>query len=242
VDFLRGRGVPLTEKPAPTLSPLPSGKPGHEAILESMRQVATTDREVLEGGSRAFMSFLKAYKEHLLSYIFQFDHLDIGAVARGYALLRLPKIPETRGERAKSIVFESTPIDTSTIPYKHKEKEAARQRRLAEYKAEKMKESELQQESDEEGGDDSDVDGSIVDRRSVVSVTGKKAWVPPEQYVPQEEKRIRKKKKSGCVITTCDCTCSVSEAWKHVVQIRFFFGVLFTSYSFSFIWNVLFQL
>lgn len=39
---------------------------------------------------------------------------------------RLPKIPETRGRRGKLIVFETTDIDTSSIPYQHKERESAR--------------------------------------------------------------------------------------------------------------------
>ena len=39
---------------------------------------------------------------------------------------RLPKIPETRGRRGKLIVFETTDIDTSSIPYQHKERETAR--------------------------------------------------------------------------------------------------------------------
>lgn len=40
--------------------------------------------------------------------------------------VRLPKIPETRGRRGKLIVFETTDIDTSSIPYQHKERETAR--------------------------------------------------------------------------------------------------------------------
>jgi ATP-dependent RNA helicase DDX55/SPB4 len=174
-----------------------------------MKTVASGDRAVLETGSKAFMSFLKAYKENLLSYIFQFDLLDVGAVARGYGLLRLPKIPETRGVKAKSIVFESTAIDTSTIPYRHKEKEAARQRRLAQYKLEKEQER-LEQEAEEGGDSDgelgSDEEGSMAGKsvksvrsmKSNRSTMSKVTWVPSEEYTkPMEEKRKRKKKQSG---------------------------------------------
>jgi hypothetical protein len=59
------------------------------------------------------------------------DTLNIGAVARSYGLLRLPKIPETRN-RSKIDFQESMDINTSSIPYAHKEKEAARLRRLQE--------------------------------------------------------------------------------------------------------------
>ena len=95
-----------------------------------MKEIAMNDRNVLENGSTAFMSYLRAYKEHLCSYIFRFEFLDIGAIARAYGLLRLPKIPETRGVKGKPIKFEITNIDTSKVPYKHKEQELARQRRL----------------------------------------------------------------------------------------------------------------
>lgn len=53
-----------------------------------MKKLAKYDRAILEQGSKSFMSFLKAYKEHMLTFIFRFDSLDIGAVARAYALLR----------------------------------------------------------------------------------------------------------------------------------------------------------
>lgn len=61
-----------------------------------MKKLSILDRVLLEASSTAFMSFLRAYKEHQCSYIFRFDRLDIGAVANCYALLRLPKIKETK--------------------------------------------------------------------------------------------------------------------------------------------------
>jgi superfamily II DNA/RNA helicase len=51
--------------------------------LHGLQTAATQDRSILEAGSTAFMAFLKSYKEHLCSYIFKFDSLDIGDVARG---------------------------------------------------------------------------------------------------------------------------------------------------------------
>jgi hypothetical protein len=147
VDLLRGRGVPLSERPRTTTEYAPSSAGGASSdatqietnsgmsdcrseVLKEMKLLAMKDRTILEGGSTAFMSFLRAYKEHMCSYIFRFDQLDIGAVARSYALLRLPKIPETRGVKGKPIDFEITNVDTSQIPYLHPEQESARQRRL----------------------------------------------------------------------------------------------------------------
>lgn len=183
IELLRGRGVPLTE-----LSPMPPSAstllpPG--SCLTAMKHLATLDRELLEMGSTAFMAFLRAYKEHMCSYIFRIAQLDIGAVARSYALLRLPKIPETRGAMGAKIRFESTPFNTATIPYRHKEKEQARQRRLrALHEADAQAQIEAQ--------------ASHGPRGSHQQEDKQKGWVAHEDYVPPEDvKRKRKKKASA---------------------------------------------
>jgi ATP-dependent RNA helicase DDX55/SPB4 len=187
--------------------------------LRRMRLQACIDRTLLEGGSRAFMAFLRAYKENQCSFIFRTDALDVASVAYAYGLLRLPRIPETaallrqgREERHKrreqdqndelepkqgrkerrqdeeeveedeedeeeeeeeeddgaaitevargtglsllgkdsQIGFAPFPIETSTIRYRHKEKEAARQRRLVEALEQRQQQRQLQQEQQEQ--------------------------------------------------------------------------------------------
>jgi len=183
-----------------------------------MKHLATLDRELLEGASTAFMAFLRAYKEHMCSYIFRITQLDLGSVARSYALLRLPKIPETRGASGSKIKFESTPFNTSQIPYRHREKEQARQRRLqalhqAEEKAMAGKKRKVpgsggvgagadSDDDDEDDDDDDDIDdsASMGGGKSVATSQSKKekTWVPADQYVPPpDEKRKRKKKQSA---------------------------------------------
>jgi len=106
VEFLRGRGVILQEKSQGDDIVIAAESPNaNQRILEEMKKLSMQDRALLEASSTAFMSFLRAYKEHQCSYIFRFDRLDIGAVARCYALLRLPKIKETRD--LKKIEFDS---------------------------------------------------------------------------------------------------------------------------------------
>ena len=179
-----------TEYPTTTTSTFSESKSGddltfNQQVLEEMKALAIADRAVLEAGSTAFMSFLRAYQEHLCSYIFKFADLDIGSVARGYALLRLPKIPETRGSRHKPVIFTSTPIDTSKIKYLHKEKEQARLRKI---------ELRHAQEAEQLANAHDPTNSSTAHD---VTVERKKAvWVPPEQYQPEEEKRVRAKKRS----------------------------------------------
>lgn len=56
--------------------------------------------------------------------------LDFAALARGFALLRLPKMPELRGKTFPD--FEETAVDTDAIRYKDKNRERQRQKQLKE--------------------------------------------------------------------------------------------------------------
>lgn len=58
--------------------------------------------------------------------------LDFASLARGFALLRLPKMPELRGKTFPD--FTETTVDTDTIRYKDKNREKLRQKMLAEQK------------------------------------------------------------------------------------------------------------
>lgn len=63
---------------------------------------------------------------------FFFTDLDFASVARGFALLRLPKMPELRGKTFPE--FAETTVDTDSIRYKDKNREKQRQKMLAEQK------------------------------------------------------------------------------------------------------------
>lgn len=175
IELLRGRHVPLIEQ---TVEEDEVG--ASEDVLEQMKQLAMTDREVLEKGSTAFMAFLRAYQEHLCSYIFRLDDLDIGSVARSYGLLRLPKIPETRRKKGKPIVFENSDVNTSLIPYHHVEKEQARQNKLLKLREEKSEQEEI---------------AAAATEAKVVKKEEKREW-NPEYEMNSDPKRKRKKKVS----------------------------------------------
>eukprot|EP01035_Chromulina_nebulosa_P020018 gene20018-25993_t len=106
IELLKGRGVPLVEYPSNTTHSI-----SEYNILDELKSQAKVNREILEFGTKAFISFLRS-------------------VARSYGLLRLPKIPETNGLNLNNIDFERSDINTNSIPYKHKEKEKARLKRL----------------------------------------------------------------------------------------------------------------
>ncbi|KAM9800876.1 ATP-dependent RNA helicase DDX55 [Neosynchiropus ocellatus] len=98
-------------------------------VLPKVKAMALEDRAMFERGMRAFVSYVQAYGKHECSLIFRLKDLDLAAVARGFALLRLPKMPELRGKSFPD--FEATQVDTDTIRFKDKNREKLRQKTLA---------------------------------------------------------------------------------------------------------------
>ncbi|KAL7569315.1 hypothetical protein ACA910_016858 [Epithemia clementina (nom. ined.)] len=107
-----------------------------EDILPKLRDLAMRDRDILEKGTKAFTSYIRAYKEHRCAFIFRFASLDLGLAATSFALLRIPKMPEFRDVLKKhghlpNFVPAGSEVNLMSIPYKDKAREAARQKRLA---------------------------------------------------------------------------------------------------------------
>ncbi|CAG9326693.1 unnamed protein product [Blepharisma stoltei] len=98
-------------------------------------QTVIEDREVYDKAQRAFVAYIRYYKEHQLHYIFELKHLDIGFLARSFYLLRIPRVKEILGKEIPN--FIQSDIDPSTITYKDPIKESIRQKEL------KRKEEEL---------------------------------------------------------------------------------------------------
>ena len=55
------------------------------------------DKDLVDKSQDAFVSFLRYYKEHQLSFIFAFNTLNIGQVANSFFLFRLPRVKEILG-------------------------------------------------------------------------------------------------------------------------------------------------
>ncbi|ROL46172.1 ATP-dependent RNA helicase DDX55 [Anabarilius grahami] len=109
-------------------------------VLPKLKAMALQDRAMFEKGMKAFVSCVQAYAKHECSLIFRIKDLDFAALAHGFALLRLPKMPELKGKTFPN--FKPETIDTDTIRFKDKNREKQRQKRLAEQK-EKVKEMPL---------------------------------------------------------------------------------------------------
>uniref|UniRef100_A0A8C4LXE4 ATP-dependent RNA helicase n=1 Tax=Equus asinus asinus TaxID=83772 RepID=A0A8C4LXE4_EQUAS len=73
-------------------------------LLPKLQSMALADRAVFEKGMKAFVSYVQAYAKHECSLIFRLKDLDFARLARGFALLRMPKMPELRGKQFPDFV------------------------------------------------------------------------------------------------------------------------------------------
>ncbi|XP_044461562.1 DEAD-box ATP-dependent RNA helicase 18 isoform X3 [Mangifera indica] len=122
VEFLRIRRVPLQEKKCTD---------NVSDVVPQIRSAAKKDRDVMEKGLRAFVSYIRAYKEHHCSYIFRWKELEIGKLAMGYGLLQLPSMSEVKNHSLSTEGF--TPVEDinlEDIKYMDKSREKQRKKNL----------------------------------------------------------------------------------------------------------------
>ncbi len=95
-----------------------------------MQEECLRDRAVLEQGTRAYVSYMRGYKEHVCKLIFRLESLDAGALGESFGCVKLPKVEELRG--GKRIVYAGARPDVRTrdVAYKDPKREAARQAAL----------------------------------------------------------------------------------------------------------------
>ncbi|XP_048957493.1 ATP-dependent RNA helicase DDX55 isoform X4 [Canis lupus baileyi] len=104
-------------------------------LLPKLKSMALADRAVFEKGMKAFVSYVQAYAKHECNLIFRLKDLDFASLARGFALLRMPKMPELRGRQFPD--FVPADVDTNNIPFKDKIREKQRQKLLERQRKEK---------------------------------------------------------------------------------------------------------
>lgn len=210
IELLRGRGVPMNEmeeelnsqsfnennedendenKEETTNSTINNDR----NILTAIRSLCLHDRDLLELGTTAFISFLRAYKENLCTYIFRMDQLNIGNVATSYSLIKLPKISETVKYRGKIEFEELKDVNTSLIPYQHKEKEAARLRKLNQ-----LKESQNQiNEEQSNNNNNSNSNSNTTTERVNENERKRKELQAKKKEAETEQLQRKRKKKEG---------------------------------------------
>jgi len=104
-----------------------------DECLQCMRRMQQKDRLMFDKANRAFVSYVQAYNKHECNLILQLKDIDLGKLAMGFGLLRMPKMPELKGKNLSS--FVSPEIDVNTISYVHKQRELCRIKKLNEYQS-----------------------------------------------------------------------------------------------------------
>lgn len=122
MEFLRIRKVPIEERPKSNSVP---------DVVPLFRAAAAKDRDIMEKGLRAFVSYIRAYKEHHCTFIFKWKQLEAGLAAMGFGLLQLPSMPELKRNVMSVAGFQPAKgVDVSSISYKDKAREKQRQKNL----------------------------------------------------------------------------------------------------------------
>ncbi|KAJ1924524.1 ATP-dependent rRNA helicase spb4 [Tieghemiomyces parasiticus] len=103
--------------------------PASDRLLADLRAVVMRDRALYEKGMRGFVSNVRSYSKHDANYIFRLKDLDLGKAAQGYALLRLPRMPEINADKVE---FTPVECDLDTLAYADPVLEKKRQEKLAE--------------------------------------------------------------------------------------------------------------
>lgn len=97
-----------------------------------MRSVQQSDRIIFDKANRAFVSYIQAYQKHECSLILRLKDLDLGQVAMGFGLLKMPRMPELKKQDTSS--FKDPEIDLNSISYKDKQRESKRLEKLKEFR------------------------------------------------------------------------------------------------------------
>ena len=129
IDFLHVRKTPVTEY---TLSSFPPTQAEVIELTNRLRKVVLSDRAIYEKGMKAFVSHVRALSKHQTTSIFRVQDIDFADLAMAYALLRVPRMPETKGTEIE--LHLEAAVDTNAIAYKDQNREQIRQREIAEGK------------------------------------------------------------------------------------------------------------
>eukprot|EP00914_Ancora_sagittata_P026694 GHVO01052492.1.p1 GENE.GHVO01052492.1~~GHVO01052492.1.p1 ORF type:complete len:682 (-),score=156.58 GHVO01052492.1:30-2075(-) len=144
LDFMSGRNVVLEEREVDDGQSRPFN---HADINKSLMDMQIKDRDIMERAKAAYVSHVRAYKEHQLSFVFPMESLDLGDLGSSLGLLRIPRVKEVLG---KKLNFTPSTIDPSSIPYLDPAKEAQRQKELAEPKVAKPSSKEAPKKGEED--------------------------------------------------------------------------------------------
>ncbi|KAK6537639.1 ATP-dependent rRNA helicase spb4 [Orbilia ellipsospora] len=149
VPFMKVRKTPMRLISESEVQP-----PSEDEMKESLgklRKVVKADRAVYEKGLQGFVGWVRSYKAHVTTSIFRIEDVDWSETGRGWALLKMPKMPELKGILDIDLELEED-VDVESIRFKDKAREKQRQdgillRQTEEYKEKMQMEKEQRLEN-----------------------------------------------------------------------------------------------
>lgn len=223
VEFLRLRKVPMAELDGNAFGGVTqenegrrySGEDNATTVAGLLRRESEGDRQVMEAGIKAFVSYVRAYKEHQCKYIFRLNDVEIGHLASMFALLRLPRMGELK-KTSRALAcdahalegFVPSTLDPDDVKFKDKGRERQRQAALKEKKASNLAAIGTVQatiKGDDGGGGKKGVNAQTVVKTKVRSVALPKLPVAKRRQLEarqeflelQDEYALLKKLKKG---------------------------------------------
>ena len=124
VSFLEVRKCPVVEFSLPSVEEFSKTK---SAVRNHVQNETLSDRAVVEASESAFLSFIRAYKEHKCRYLFRLEKIDINDVADSFNLLRFPRFHEFKKLRKNMEPRSIGSIVIRDIAFKDKAREKRRQ-------------------------------------------------------------------------------------------------------------------
>ncbi|KAJ9654911.1 ATP-dependent rRNA helicase spb4 [Neophaeococcomyces mojaviensis] len=125
VSFLEVRKTPIEKLVEPKV------EINEISALDLARQLqilVLEDRALHDKAQKAFVSWVRSYSKHQASSIFRITDLDWRDLAEGWALLRLPKMPEAKNFDIKTLHLPN--VDWDQFSYKDKSREKQRKEGL----------------------------------------------------------------------------------------------------------------
>lgn len=144
-----------------------------EAAADKMRRVVKTDRAIHDKSQKAFVSWVRAYSKHIAASIFRLKEVNWDELAKGWGLLRMPRMPELKASGWKGDPLLGLDTGWKTFAYKDKNRE---RRRL----------EEQENSAKSEGGEN-----STTEKRKVPEAWSEKK----EQKETREMRREKRRKK-----------------------------------------------
>ncbi|XP_015434946.1 PREDICTED: probable ATP-dependent RNA helicase DDX55 homolog, partial [Dufourea novaeangliae] len=103
----------------------------YEKCLKCMRDLQKKDRILFDKANRAFVSYVQAYSKHECNLILRLKDIDLGKLAMGFGLLRMPRMPELKGRDVSC--FKEEDININSVAYLNERKEQNRLEKLKVY-------------------------------------------------------------------------------------------------------------